>query len=60
MHISIIHSLGNRWTRASASRPSRFIPYEVASGTYWTGGWVDPRADPRAMENRETFHLPGI
>jgi hypothetical protein len=55
MYISTIHGLGNRWMRASASRPSRFIPYEVASATYCIGGWVNPRAGPRAVENRGTF-----
>jgi hypothetical protein len=32
---------GGEW---SASRPGRFTPRERASGTYWIGGWVGPRA----------------
>jgi hypothetical protein len=26
----------------SASRPGRFTPGEIAPGTHWIGGWVDP------------------
>jgi hypothetical protein len=33
----------------SASRPGRFTPRERASGTHWTGGWVDPRAGLEAV-----------
>jgi hypothetical protein len=34
-------SAGGWW---STSRPGRFIPAEIATGTHWTGGWVGPRA----------------
>jgi hypothetical protein len=33
--------VGGKW---SAPRSSRFIPGEAATGTYWIGGWVGPRA----------------
>jgi hypothetical protein len=41
---------GGEW---SASRPGRFTPREIASGNHWTGGWVGPRADLEAVENRK-------
>jgi hypothetical protein len=33
--------VGGKW---SASRPIRFNPGEIAPGTHWIDGWVDPRA----------------
>jgi hypothetical protein len=33
---------------------------EIASGTHWIGGWMDPRAGMDSVENRKTFSLPGI
>jgi hypothetical protein len=37
----------------SASRPVRFTTVKRGSGTYWIGGWVDPRAGLRVMEKRK-------
>jgi hypothetical protein len=37
---------GGEW---SASRPARFTPRERATGTHWTGGWLDPRAELDAV-----------
>jgi hypothetical protein len=34
----------------SASRPGRFIPWEIAFGTHWIKGWVGPRAGLDAVE----------
>jgi hypothetical protein len=42
IHVFLTSALvGGEW---STSRPGRFIPGERAPRTYWTGGWVDPRA----------------
>jgi hypothetical protein len=43
---SSTHSLTSALERGewSASRPGRFTSRERTSGTYWTGGWVGPRA----------------
>jgi hypothetical protein len=38
---------GSEW---SASRPGRFTPEERAPGTYWIGGWVDPKAGLHDVE----------
>jgi hypothetical protein len=41
IHIFLASALvGGEW---SASRSGGFIPRERAPGTYWIGGWVDPR-----------------
>jgi hypothetical protein len=34
----------------SASHPSRFTLRERATGTHWTGDWVDPRTSLDAVE----------
>jgi hypothetical protein len=44
----------------SASRPGRFTPGEIAPGTHWIGGWVDPRAGLDDMEKRKFLTLPGL
>jgi hypothetical protein len=41
---------GGEW---SASCPDHFIPKERSPGTNWIGGWVGPRADLGAVENRK-------
>jgi hypothetical protein len=42
IHIFLTSALvGGEW---SASRHGRFTPGEIAAGTHWLGGWVDPRA----------------
>jgi hypothetical protein len=43
---------GSEW---SASRPGRFTPRERVPGTYWIGGWVDPRAVLDAVVERKIF-----
>jgi hypothetical protein len=48
IHVFFTSALvGGEW---SASRPSRFIPGERASGTHWIGGWVGSRAGLDDME----------
>jgi hypothetical protein len=48
IHIFLTSALaGGEW---SSSRPCRFIPVETAPGTYWLGGWVDPRASMDDVE----------
>jgi hypothetical protein len=44
----------------SASRPGRFTPGERAPGTYWIGGWVDPRIGMDDTEKRKSLPLPGL
>jgi hypothetical protein len=34
----------------SASSSGRFTPGEIASGTHWIGGWVEPRAGLNEMQ----------
>jgi hypothetical protein len=41
---------GGEW---SASLPSLFTARERAPGTYWIGGWVDPRASLIAVAKRK-------
>jgi hypothetical protein len=41
---------GGEW---SVSRPGRFNPRERAPGTYWIGGWLDPRAVLDAVVKRK-------
>jgi hypothetical protein len=48
--------VGSEW---SASRPGRFAPREIASGTHWIGGWVGPRTD-LDMEKKKILSLPGL
>jgi hypothetical protein len=38
----------------------QLYPREIARGTHWIGGWVDPRAGLDAMEKRKILPLPGI
>jgi hypothetical protein len=56
--IFLISALGGgEW---STLRPGRFTPRERASGTHWTGGWVDPRAGLDDVEKRKFFTLSGL
>jgi hypothetical protein len=48
---------GGAW---SASRPCRFTPGEIASGTHWIVGLVVPRAGLDDVEERKIFILPGL
>jgi hypothetical protein len=48
---------GGEW---SDSRPGRFIAGERVLGTYWIGGWVDPRSYMDDVEKRKFFTLPGF
>jgi hypothetical protein len=40
--------------------PGRFTLGEIARGTHWIGGWVDPRAGLDDFEKRKLFTLPGL
>jgi hypothetical protein len=41
IHVFLTSALvGGEWL---ASRPGRFTPGEIASGTHWKGVWVGPR-----------------
>jgi hypothetical protein len=40
---------GGEWL---ASRPGLFTSGEIASGTRWIGGWVDPRAGLDDLEKK--------
>jgi hypothetical protein len=58
IHIFLTSALvRGEWT---ASRPGRFTPGERAPGTYWIGGWVDPRAGVNDLEKRKFLTLPGL
>jgi hypothetical protein len=58
IHIFLTSALaGGEW---SASRPGRFTSGERAPGTYWIGGWVDPRAGLDDVEKRKFLTLPGL
>jgi hypothetical protein len=58
IHIFLTSALaGDEW---SASRPCRFTPGEIASGTHWMGGWVKPRAGLDDLEKRKFLTLPGL
>jgi hypothetical protein len=57
-HILLKSALvGNEWP---ALRPGHFTPGERAPGTYWMGGWVDPRAGMDDTGKRKLFTLPGL
>jgi hypothetical protein len=57
-HVFFISALvGGEW---SASRLCRFTPGEMAPGTHWIGGWVEPRADLDDMEMRKLLTLPEL
>jgi hypothetical protein len=58
---SSTHSLtsaldGGEW---SVSRPSRFIPREIAPGTHWRGGWVGLRAVVEATKKQNFSRSSG-
>jgi hypothetical protein len=44
----------------SASSPGRFNPGEIASGTHWIRGWMDPRASLDDVEKEQFLPLPGL
>jgi hypothetical protein len=48
------------WSNLSVSRPGRFTLKEIATGTYWLGGWVEPRTVLNAVEKRKNFAMKGI
>jgi hypothetical protein len=48
---------GGEW---SASRLGHFIPNERASGTHWTGSWVDPELISMRWRKEKLLSLPGI
>jgi hypothetical protein len=39
----------------SGSCPGHFTSVEIAPNTYWTGGWVDPRANMDAVEKKKVI-----
>jgi hypothetical protein len=43
---------GGEW---QASRPSRFIPGEIAPGIHWPGGWLCPKAGLGAVEKKKAL-----
>jgi hypothetical protein len=58
IHIFLTSALaGGEW---SASRPGRFTPGVRTPGSYWIGGWVDPRDDLDDFQKREFLTLPGL
>jgi hypothetical protein len=53
IHIFLTSALvGGEW---SASHHGCFTPREMAPGTHWIGGWVDPRAGLDDAEKRKLF-----
>jgi hypothetical protein len=58
IHIFLTSALvGGEW---SDSRPGHFTPREIAPGTHWIGGWVEPRAGLDDVEKRKFLTLPGL
>jgi hypothetical protein len=58
IHSFLISALaGGEW---SVSRPGRFTFGEIAPGTHWIGGWVDPGADLDDVEKRKLVTLSGL
>jgi hypothetical protein len=47
--------LGHNTSFKSVSLPGRFTP-----GTYWTGGWVGPRAGLDDVKKKKFLILPGL
>jgi hypothetical protein len=48
---------GGEW---SGSLPGRFIPREIARGTYWIGGWVWSEPAWTLPRREKSLALPGI
>jgi hypothetical protein len=48
---------GAEW---SASRPCRFTPGEIASGTYLIGGRIGLRIGLKDVQRRKILPLPGL
>jgi hypothetical protein len=48
---------GGEW---STSSPGCFTPREIAPGTHWIVGWVDPTAGLDAVKKRKYWTLPGL
>jgi hypothetical protein len=58
IHIFLTSALvGGEW---SASRSRHFTPGERAPGTYWIGGWVEPRAGLDDVDKRRFLTLLGL
>jgi hypothetical protein len=52
-HIFLTYVIaGNEWSASS--------PGERALGTYWIGGWVDPRAGLDDVTKRKSLTQPGL
>jgi hypothetical protein len=49
--------VGEEW---SASRPCCFNPGERASGSHWTGSWVDPTAGPDDKEKLKSLTISAL
>jgi hypothetical protein len=60
VYIHIFLTLALVGGEQSTSRPSCFTHRERAHTTYWTGGWVDPRAGLDNVEKRKFLTLPGL
>jgi ribosome modulation factor len=55
IHIFLTSALiGGKW---SASRLCPFTPEKRAPGTYWIGGWVDPRTGLDDVEKRKFLKI---
>jgi hypothetical protein len=52
--------LGTRWRWVVRFTLRPFNPKESAPGTYWIGGWVDPRAGLDDVEKKKFSTLPGL
>jgi hypothetical protein len=48
-----ILDLGNRWRWVVSFTSRPFTSREIALGTHWIGGWVDPRVDLDAVVKRK-------
>jgi hypothetical protein len=58
IHIFLTSAVaGGEWSTSSSGR---FIPGERARGTYWIGGWADPRAGLDEVKKRKFLTLPGL
>jgi hypothetical protein len=58
IHIFLASALaGGEW---AASRPGLFTAGEREPGTYWIGGWVNPRAGLDNLEKRKFLILQGL
>jgi hypothetical protein len=59
LQLLLIHDLGTRWKWVVSVTPRpRFNPWEMTRGTYWTGGWVAPRAGLDTEARRKSSFPP--